>query len=143
MPRISTNLFATSSIHSKCLKRVFEVYLRRLPERRDSLERKKRTVTVKFWGIIAAMTGRIYEWVGVLLEKRPMGVSCRILSVVGAPKEALSTKCPNWPSWKIQKNKTLNKSNPLRYMTSNTKNPKKKFCRILIPLLGSGSLAME
>ena len=52
----------------KCLKWVLQVYLRRLPVGRDSLEVKK-IIKVKFLWIIAATAWRYYEWESVFLEK--------------------------------------------------------------------------
>ena len=50
----------------KCLKWVFQVWLRRFPVGRDSLEEKKIS-KVKFLWIVAAMAGRFYEWESVFL----------------------------------------------------------------------------
>ena len=69
----------------KCLKRVFQVCLRRFPVGRDSLEVKK-IIKVKFLGIIAATAGRFHEWVSVFLEKHPRYVFSGTLSLVAVPK---------------------------------------------------------
>ena len=50
----------------KCLKWVFQVFFRRFPVGRDSLEGKK-IIKVKFLWIIAAAAGRFYEWESVFL----------------------------------------------------------------------------
>ena len=56
------------------------MYSRRLPERLDFLK-VKILIKVKSWWIVAAMTGRFYEWVGVFLEKRAKNVSCGNISL--------------------------------------------------------------
>ena len=69
----------------KCLKWVFQVCLRRFPVGRDSLEVKK-IIKVKFLWIIAATTGRSYDWVSVFLGKRRRDVFRGTLSLVVVPK---------------------------------------------------------
>ena len=69
----------------KCLKWVFQVSLRRFPVGRDSIEVKK-IIKVKFLRIIAATTGRFYEWESVFLEKHPRYVFRGTLSLVVVPK---------------------------------------------------------
>ena len=59
--------------------------LRRLFVGRDCLEVKKIS-KVKFLWIIAATAGRFYEWVSVLLEKRPRDIFRKTLSLVAVPK---------------------------------------------------------
>ena len=59
---VYSDLFETSSV-----RQVFQVCFRRFPVGRDSIEVKK-IIKVKFLGIIAATTGRFYEWVSVFLE---------------------------------------------------------------------------
>ena len=65
----------------KCLKWVFQVFFRRFPVGRDSLEGKK-IIKVKFLWIIAATAGRFYEWESVFLEKHPRYVFRGTLSLV-------------------------------------------------------------
>ena len=72
-------------VFGKCLKWVFQVCLRRFPVGRDSLEVKK-IIKVKFLWIIAATAGRSYDWVSVLLEKRPRDVFRGTLSLAVDPK---------------------------------------------------------
>ena len=69
----------------KCLKWVFQVYLRRFPVGRDSLEVKK-IIKVKFLWIITATDGRFYKWKSVFLEKHPRYVFRCTLSLVVVPK---------------------------------------------------------
>ena len=71
-------------VFGKCLKWVFQVCFR-IAVRRDSLEVKK-IIKVKFLWIIAATAGRFYEWVKVLLAKRPRGAFRGTLGMVVAPK---------------------------------------------------------
>ena len=61
----------------KCLTLVFQVCFRSFSVRRSPLQVKT---------IIAATTGRFYEWVSVFLEKGQGNVSCGTLSMVVAPK---------------------------------------------------------
>ena len=68
-----TQIYLRVPVLGKCLRRVFQVCLRRFLVGRDSLEVKK-IIKVKFLWITAATAGRFYEWVSVFLEKRPWDV---------------------------------------------------------------------
>ena len=68
-----TQIYLRLLVLEKCLKRVFQVSLKRFPVGRDSLEVKK-FIKIKFLWITAATAGRFYEWVSVFLEKRPRDV---------------------------------------------------------------------
>lgn len=64
------------------------MYFRRLLERRDSLEVKK-IIKIKFEWIIAATTGRFYEWAGVFSEKCLMDNFSGNKSMAVAPNSSL------------------------------------------------------
>ena len=66
-----TQIYLRLPVFGKCLKWVFQVWLRRFPVGRDALEVKK-IIKVKFLWIKAATDGRLYEWVNVFW-KTPTG----------------------------------------------------------------------
>ena len=78
-----TKLCLRFPVLRNCLKWVFQVCFRMFLVGRDSLE-VKQIIKVKVLRIIAATTGRFYEWVSVFLEKHPKNVSCGTLSMVVA-----------------------------------------------------------
>ena len=81
---VYTNLFETSSA-SQVFKVGISVSLTRFPVGSDSLEVKK-IIMIKLLWVIAATTGRFYEWVSVFLQKRPSDVFRGILSQIAVPE---------------------------------------------------------
>ena len=79
-----TQIYLRLPVFGKCLKWVFQVWLRRFPVGRDALEVKK-IIKVNFlWGI-AATARRFYEWESVFLEKHPRYVFRGTLSLFAIP----------------------------------------------------------